>query len=721
MDDAVTVPSPAGMTETVEQLAARAKKSVVVVSFFGRDGGREGLGSGFVLDADGLIATNLHVIGEARPIEVTLADGRRLPVVEVTASDRLQDLAILRVDARELPALPLGDSSTLRDGQTLVAIGNPLGLERSVVTGVLSGRREIDGREMLQLAIPIEQGNSGGPVLDLQGRVHGLLTIKSLKTANLGFAAPAPALAALRATPNPIRMDQWLTIGVLDRNKWEPLPGARWRGRAGRVAVDGRGPGVGGRSLCLSTQTVPSPPYEISVAVRFDEADGAAGLVFESDGGDRHYGFYPSSGELRLSRFDGPDVFSWKVLEQQRPEGLDTAKWNTLRVRVLQDQVECYWNEQLTIRSTDRSLRPGRVGLCKFRHTSAEFKAFRLASLADAGGTPIELPGELAGWLKDSAADGVIPEELVSRLRQLPPAADDLLEQEARALERRVADLRRLKGWAAAGRVQDQFRELVATGSDFDLARGALLIARLDNPDVDPNDYLPELDRIAGIVRDRLMPEATETSRLAVLNEVFFRELGFHGSRSDYGNKSNSYLNEVIEDREGLPITLSIVYIEVARRLGLTVAGLGFPEHFLVRHTPREGDAPIIDVFQRGEILPLADARERVEAAGYRWRDDLLTPMTHRAILQRVLWNLFKNAERAGDVARMLRYAECLVILEPEQLESRSIRAMLYFQNQRYEASRGDVDWVLARDAGGLDLRPIRELARALEARMSQP
>src|SRR5438128_1936746 len=174
----------------VEEVAAAAQKSVVVITFAGRDGKRQGLGTGFVVAPDGLIATNLHVLGEGRPVAVQLADGRRFDVTSVHASDRSLDLALIRIDAKDLPPLPLGDSDKLKSGQAVVALGNPHGLTHSVVAGVVSGRREIEGRPMIQLAVPIEQGNSGGPVLDLQGRVQGIVTMKSQVTANLGFAVP---------------------------------------------------------------------------------------------------------------------------------------------------------------------------------------------------------------------------------------------------------------------------------------------------------------------------------------------------------------------------------------------------------------------------------------------------------------------------------------------------------------------------------------------------
>src|SRR5205823_10724963 len=168
--------------------------SLVVITFAGRDGKRQGLGTGFVVGDDGLIATNLHVLGEGRPITVETADGKRHEVVSVHASDRAHDLALLRVATKDLPVLPLGNSDELNEGQAVVALGNPIGLTFSVVSGVVSGKREIESRPMIQLAIPIEPGNSGGPLLDMRGRVQGILTMKSVVTRNLGFVVPSNQL-----------------------------------------------------------------------------------------------------------------------------------------------------------------------------------------------------------------------------------------------------------------------------------------------------------------------------------------------------------------------------------------------------------------------------------------------------------------------------------------------------------------------------------------------
>jgi serine protease Do len=228
----------AEMEPTVAALAERVRQSVVVVSFSGRDGKQQGLGTGFVVSADGLIATNLHVIGEARPIDVQFADGRTFPVTAVHATEKSMDLAVLRIDAKDLPVLQLGDSDTLKQGEQVIAIGNPLGFRHSVVSGVVSEKRELDGKPMIQVAIPIERGNSGGPLLDMQGRVHGIVTLKSQVTQNLGFAVVVNALKPLLEKPNPIPMSRWTTIGTIDEREWKTVFGARWRQRARASVVD---------------------------------------------------------------------------------------------------------------------------------------------------------------------------------------------------------------------------------------------------------------------------------------------------------------------------------------------------------------------------------------------------------------------------------------------------------------------------------------------------
>src|SRR5687768_2545926 len=123
-----------GAEQSIEPLIASSRDSVVVISHFGRDGKEEGLGAGFVISSN-LIATALHVIGESRQVAIRLANGNDLEATEIYAWDRKLDLAIVRVLATDLRPLVLGDSDDLKQGAGVIAIGNPLGLEHSVVQG----------------------------------------------------------------------------------------------------------------------------------------------------------------------------------------------------------------------------------------------------------------------------------------------------------------------------------------------------------------------------------------------------------------------------------------------------------------------------------------------------------------------------------------------------------------------------------------------------------
>jgi regulator of sirC expression with transglutaminase-like and TPR domain len=708
-------PPTAPAIRSVEKLVETVRKSIVVITFSGRDGARQGLGTGFVVGADGLIATNLHVIGEGRPISVETHDGRRHEVTAVHASDKAADLALLRIDAQGLDALELADSDSLKQGQPIVAVGNPHGLTHSVVTGVVSGEREIDGRKMIQLAIPIEPGNSGGPLLDMEGRVHGLLTMKSAVTANLGFAVPSNRLKPLLEKPNPIAIERWLLIGALDAKRWTPLFGARWRQRAGRITVDGAGAGFGGRSLCLAKQETPEAPYELAAVVKLDDEAGAAGLVFGSDGADRHFGFYPSAGKLRLSRFDGPDVTSWQVLEEKASPHYRPGDWNELKVRVEADKVLCYVNDHLVIESRSAPAAPGQTGLAKFRDTRAEFKQFRLAKELPSQRPSDELLQKVEALAKDIPPTGPLA---ASWADELAPGGDEslmALGDRAKLLDQQAAQLRKL---ALAVHQRRVLRELqrVLDEPDFELFHAALLIARLDNDELDVEAYRGEFERLAGELKSALPAEADEAAQLKSLNEFLFAANGFHGSRADYYNRSNSYVNEVLDDREGLPITLSLIYIELARKIGLKVVGVGLPGHFVVKHVPAKGDEQLIDVFEAGAPLSREQAEAKVRgAAGRAPIDDDLKPVDGRAILVRMLHNLQGIAGRSEDVPAMLRYLDAILIVSPDSPEDRMFRAFFRYRSGLGEAALEDLNWLIEHEPEGIDLERVRELRSVIE------
>ena len=707
----------AAKEKSVEALSELARPSVVVISHYGRDGKEDGVGSGFVISTNGLIATSLHVVGEARPITVELANGKRCEVTEIHAWDRRLDLAIIRVNVPGLAALPLGDSDALKQGAPVVAMGNPLGLQHSIVQGVVSARRELDGVEMIQLAIPIEPGNSGGPLLDRQGRVQGILTLKSAMTANLGFATPISALRLLLEKPNPVPMDRWLTLGALPPSEWTPLGGARWRQKAGAIQVEQPGDGFGGRSLCLSRENIPERPYELAVMVRLEEESGAAGLAFASDGEHQHYGFYPSNGQLRLTRFDGPNVFSWTILSQVSSPHYHPGEWNVLKVRVEKQKILCFVNGQLVIESEDDGLAGGKAGLAKFRDTKAAFRGFQMGKQTDLALPSIsaEVETNITRQLRDlSAKDDA---ELIAAFRPQAEASQKILAERARHLETEAARLRKLAAAVHRQAVEANLVDVLAGPEErIDLFHAALLVAKLDNPDLEIEPYRRQIETMARALAASLPASAEGEKKLEAVIRYLFAENGFHGSRTDYYNRANSDISEVLDDREGLPITLSVLFLELSQRIGLKqVVGVPLPGHFVVRYAPETGESRWVDVFEGGQRLTEAQVGEIVAAyTGEAPTEKDFRPATKREIILRMLRNLSHATQNRGTAAGSLPYLDVILTLDPEGIANRLERARLRLQSGDAPGAKQDFKWLLDHAPAGVDLERIAEVYRTL-------
>jgi serine protease Do len=189
-----TLAQPSAQFGSEEANVVRIARQVspAVVSVSQQEGGS---GSGVIVRSDGVILTNAHVVGMSRTVRVGLADGRRVEG-RVIGRDPSLDVAVVRIDAPSPPAAPIGDSDRLEVGQTAIAIGNPLGLERTVTTGVISAVNRsprgiaLDG--LIQTDAAISPGNSGGPLLDSRGRVIGINTavLRAPGAQGLGFAVP---------------------------------------------------------------------------------------------------------------------------------------------------------------------------------------------------------------------------------------------------------------------------------------------------------------------------------------------------------------------------------------------------------------------------------------------------------------------------------------------------------------------------------------------------
>src|SRR4026209_290967 len=216
-----------------------------------------------------------------------------------------------------------------------------------------------------------------------------------------------------------------------------------------------------------------------------------------------------------------------------------------------------------------------------------------------------------------------------------------------------------------------EFSKTAAT-ADRDLATPALMIARLECPSLDPEPSLRTLDEMGRAARERLMesgcPQDTRKSETAVdvLNAYLFDEEGFTGNRDRYDDPSNSFLNEVLERRTGIPITLALVYMEVARRAGIQIEGVNFPGHFLMRFTPL-----ILDPFHRGARLSEHDCRRLLqrhvgdEAA---FDPALLAPATKPQMLTRMLLNLKRIYVRLHSFPQARNVTELLLAVDPPAL-----------------------------------------------------
>ena len=188
--------------ENVADVVKRASDAVVLIVISNSAGQETTLGSGFLVSADGEIVTNYHVIKEAHSAIVKLSNGAFFPVNGVLATDADKDLAIIKVNGKNLPFLTLGDLAKLHVGDHVVAIGSPLGLEGTVSDGIVSALRDVDNRKWIQTTAPVSHGNSGGPLLDMSNHVIGVITwgVNLELGQNLNFAAPCSEVTELLVT-----------------------------------------------------------------------------------------------------------------------------------------------------------------------------------------------------------------------------------------------------------------------------------------------------------------------------------------------------------------------------------------------------------------------------------------------------------------------------------------------------------------------------------------
>jgi regulator of sirC expression with transglutaminase-like and TPR domain len=195
-------------------------------------------------------------------------------------------------------------------------------------------------------------------------------------------------------------------------------------------------------------------------------------------------------------------------------------------------------------------------------------------------------------------------------------------------------------------------------GEDFDLEQSALLLSRTQYPDINPEAYSALLDDFAGELRDRLDLNGDPSMILRIISDYLFRELKFSGDEHNFYDPDNSYFNRVMDRRLGNPISLSLVYLLLARRLRLPMAGIGLPGHFLCRYQSTRTEV-FVDAFRGGCLLTKADCIKRVLQLRQRFDESCLAPVSSRRILLRICANLhqiYTQRKSADQVERLQRY-----------------------------------------------------------------
>ena len=238
--------------------------------------------------------------------------------------------------------------------------------------------------------------------------------------------------------------------------------------------------------------------------------------------------------------------------------------------------------------------------------------------------------------------------------------------------------------------VSEFARYVARPAEEIRLDEAALLLARSEYPALDISAQLARLDALAA--RAECHPGQSPQANIAGLNQLLFEEEGFAGNEAEYDDPRNSYLNDVLDRKLGIPITLSLIYQEVARRRGVPVVGVGFPGHFLTKYLTPSGEI-LLDPYQRGAILSLQDCEQKLKAQfgeEAELRPEFLAAATTKQILTRMLSNLKGSYFQRKDLAKVLMMIAMALAVDPASRQEIHDRGMVYFMLRRYDDAMTD-------------------------------
>ncbi len=251
--------------------------------------------------------------------------------------------------------------------------------------------------------------------------------------------------------------------------------------------------------------------------------------------------------------------------------------------------------------------------------------------------------------------------------------------------------------------------------SEVDLGRAALVLAQLEYPDLDPEPYLKKLAVFARSIRSCLPHHASPLSAISAINRCLFDEQGFHGNEADYYDPRNSFLNDVIDRRTGIPITLCVVYLEITRRLELPFFGVGLPGHCIVKYDNGD-DVFYIDPFHQGQLLDDEGCRHLVASVlgAATLTDTDFGAVDERYIILRMLHNLKGIYLNTRQHRKALLTQEAILALSPASADEVKLRGKLNFQLRHYGQARKDFETYLSLRPRAEDAAEIKQNIEAI-------
>lgn len=265
--------------------------------------------------------------------------------------------------------------------------------------------------------------------------------------------------------------------------------------------------------------------------------------------------------------------------------------------------------------------------------------------------------------------------------------------------------------------------EWLASAEDehIPLVEATLLIARDEYPELPVAAYMAQLRQLSIALREQLPSEDDPLVKLRALNHFLFDTAGFSGNFLDYYDPRNSYLNEVLDRRLGIPITLAVLYVELGRCIGVDLDGVSFPGHFLVRMDV-DGGLIVLDPYHRGKSVGADELKLRARTMlGHDEPDDqalfeMLTPARNRSVLTRMLHNLKALYSESGHLDKALRCADRIVLLDPQPADIRD-RGLLYHSIGAHTAARRDLERYLQEQKDASDFDDVETTLRELQLR----